>query len=115
MVTLDTLPITPLFYEVVEEAVAARGALKHEKAHPLQAVTVSELELLEEYLSQGGSLGDLLTERITNGTYGDDCLKNYLLARYGRKALPTNRYLRERYRKLMSDGVELLRARTRNE
>lgn len=115
VVTLDTLPITPFFYDVVEEAVAAHGALKHAKAQPLQAVAVSELELLEAYISEGGNLGDLLAERAANGTYRDDCLKNYLLARHGRAALRRNPHLVERYRKLVNDGVELLRARTRGD
>jgi hypothetical protein len=115
VVTLDTLPITPFFYQVVEEAVAARGALNHPKAQPLQAAAVSELELLEEYISQGGSLGDILAERVANGTYRDDCIKNYLLVRNGRRALRANPRLRERYRTLVNGSLELLRARARTE
>ena len=57
-----------------------KNALSHAKALPLQVLAVSELELLEEYMAGGGSLADLLLERIENGTYRDSPMKNYLLA-----------------------------------
>ncbi|WP_419860886.1 hypothetical protein [Candidatus Palauibacter sp.] len=115
VVTLDTLPITPFFYQVIEDEIARRGALAGRKARPLQAIAVSELELLEEYVSHGGSLADLLEERIRNHTYRDDCIKNYLLARDGHEALRPNRYLLGRYRALAKHSMEILKSRMQRE
>ncbi len=111
VITLDTLPITPFFYQVIEEDIAGRRALTHPKVRPLQAMAVSELELLEEYFEEGGSLAHLLEERIANDSYRDDCVKNYLLARDGRKALRPNRHLLGRYEALVKRSMEMLKSR----
>ncbi|WP_420635588.1 hypothetical protein [Candidatus Palauibacter sp.] len=115
VVTLDTLPITPFFYQLIEEEITRRDALTHRKARPLQAMAVSELELLEGYIGEGGSLADLLEERIGNQTYRDDCIKNYLLARDGRKALRRNRHLLGRYEALVKQSMEILKSRARSQ
>ena len=100
VVTLDMIPVEPFLYRTVEEAIAERNALTHRKARPLQVVPVSELELLEEYMTEGGSLAELLLERTENGTYRDSSLKNYLLAQGVRHALRPNRRLRQRFKEL---------------
>ena len=78
-------------------------------------MAVSELELLEGYIGEGGSLADLLEERIGNQTYRDDCIKNYLLARDGRKALRRNRHLLGRYEALVKQSMEILKSRARSQ
>ena len=100
VVTLDMIPVEPFFHRTIEEALAKRNALSHAKARPLQVLAVSELELLEEYMAEGGSLADLLLERIENGTYRDSTMKNYLLAKGMRHVLRPNRRLRERFKEL---------------
>ena len=100
VVTLDMIPVEPFFYRAIEEAIAKRNALSHAKARPLQVLAVSELELLEEYMAEGGSLADLLLERIENDTYRDSTMKNYLLERGMRHVLRPNRRLRERFREI---------------
>lgn len=111
VVTLDMIPVEPFFYRMIEEAIAARNALTHRKARAMQVVAVSELELLEDYLSEGGSLAEILQERIENGTYSDHTLKNYLLARGVRHAIRPNRRLRQRFKELGERMLALLRER----
>ncbi len=115
VITLDTLPITPFFYQVIEEDIAGRRALAHPKVRPLQTMAISELELLEEYFGEGGSLARLLEERVANDTYRDDCIKNYLLARDGRKALRSNPHLLGRYESLVKRSMESLKSRAAGE
>ena len=88
VITLDMIPVEQFFYRTIEEAIADRKALSHDKAQALQVLAVSELELLEEYLSEGGSLAELLWERIRNDSYRDSPMKNYLLARGLRRIPP---------------------------
>ena len=111
VVTLDMIPVEPFFYKAIEEAIAKRNALSHAKARPLQVLAVSELELLEEYMAEGGSLADLLLERIENDTYRDSTMKNYLLERGMRHVLRPNRRLRERFREIGELVMALLRER----
>ena len=65
-ITLDIIPVEPFFYRTIEEAIAKRNALTHRKARALQVLPVSELELLEEYMAEGGSLAELLLENQTS-------------------------------------------------
>ena len=111
VVTLDMLPVEPFFYRTIEEAIAERKALTHGKARAMQVLAVSELELLEEYMADGGSLAALLLERIENDTYRDSTMKNYLLAQGARRALRPNRQLQRRFKELGKRTVALLRAR----
>ena len=111
VVTLDMIPVGPFFYKAIEEAIAKRNALSHAKARPLQVLAVSELELLEEYMAEGGNLADLLLERIENDTYRDSTMKNHLLARGMRHVLRPNRRLRERFREIGERVMALLRRR----
>ena len=111
VVTLDMIPVEPFFHQTIEEAISKRNALSHAKAHPLQVLAVSELELLEEYMAEGGSLADLLLERIENGTYRDSTMKNYLLAKGMRHVLLPNRRLRHRFRELGERMMAWMRER----
>ncbi|WP_420634452.1 hypothetical protein [Candidatus Palauibacter sp.] len=111
VVTLDTLPIEPFFYEMIEKAVEDRGALTHPKARDMQVLAVSELELLEEYIAEGGSLAALLLNKIENDTYRYSPMKNYLLTRGVHRALRPNRHLQRRFERLRQRTTELLRAR----
>ena len=74
VITLDTLPVEDFFYRTIEEVIRKGNALTHRKARPMQVLAVSELELLEGYLAEGGSLAALVLERIENGTYRDPAL-----------------------------------------
>ena len=100
VVTLDMIPVEPFFYRTIEEAIAGRNALTHRKAGALQVLAVSELELLEEYMTEGGSLAELLLERIENGNYRDSSLKNHLLAHGMGRVLRPNPPLRQRFKEL---------------
>ena len=111
VITLDTLPVERFFYQAIEEAVSQRNAPPHRKARPMQVLAVSELELLEAYMADGGSLADLLLERIENGTYRDSTMKNYLLAIGAHRVLRPNRWLEERYKELGTQTMALLRER----
>lgn len=111
VITLDMLPVEPFFYRTIEEAIAERNALTHGKARAMQVLAVSELELLEEYMTDGGSLAVLLLERIENDTYRDSAMKNYLLAQGSRRALRPNRHLQRRFKALGERTTELMRAR----
>ena len=111
VVTLDMLPVEPFFYRTIEEAIAKRNALKHGKVRALQVLSVSELELLEEYMVEGGSLAALLLERIENDTYRDSTMKNYLLARGAWRALRPNRRLQQRFKEIGDRTMALMRAR----
>lgn len=111
VITLDMIPVEQFFYRTIEEAIADRKALSHDKAQALQVLAVSELELLEEYLSEGGSLAELLWERIRNDSYRDSPMKNYLLARGVRRILRPNRQLRERFKEIGERVMALLRER----
>ena len=111
VVTLDMLPVEPFFYRTIEEAIAKRNALKHRKVRALQVLSVSELELLEEYMVEGGSLAALLLERIENDTYRDSTMKNYLLAQGARRALRPNRRLQRRFKEIGDRTMALMRAR----
>ncbi len=111
VVTLDMIPVEPFFHQTIEEAISKRNALSHAKAGPLQVLAVSELELLEEYLAEGGSLADLLLERIENGTYRDSTMKNHLLAKGMRHILRPNRRLRERFKELGERMIARMRER----
>lgn len=111
VITLDSLPVEPFFYRAIEEAIAQRNALTHSEARPMQVLAVSELELLEEYMADGGSLAELLLERIANDTYRDSTMQNYLLAQGARRALRPNRHLRGRFKELGGRTMALMRAR----
>lgn len=111
VITLDMIPVEPFFHQTIEEVLAERNALSHAKTRPLQVLAVSELEQLEAYMAEGGSLADLLLERIENGTYRDSTMKNYLLAKGMRHVLRRNRRLRERFRELGERMMALLRER----
>ena len=111
VVTLDTLPIEPFFYGMIEKAIEDRGALTHAKARDMQVLAVSELELLEEYVAEGGSLAALLLNKIEHDTYRYSPMKNYLLARGVHRALRPNRHLQGRFEQLRERTTELLRAR----
>ncbi|MCY4574272.1 MAG: hypothetical protein OXF01_15915, partial [Gemmatimonadetes bacterium] len=111
VVTLDMIPVEPLFHHTIEEDISKRNALSHAKARPLQVLAVSELEQLEEYMAEGGSLADLLLERIENGTYRDSSMKNYLLAKGMRHVLRPNRRLRERFKELGERMIAWMRER----
>ena len=111
VITLDTLPVERFFYRTIEEAIAHRSALTHRKARPMQVLAVSELELLEGYMAEGGSLTDLLLDRIRNDTYRDCPLKNHLLAIGAHRVLRPNRWLQGRYKELGKQTMALLRER----
>ena len=111
VVTLDMLPVEPFFYRTIEETIAKRNALKHRKVRALQVLSVSDLELLEEYMVEGGSLAELLLERIENDTYRDSPMKNYLLARGERRALRPNRRLQRRFKEIGDRTMALMRER----
>lgn len=111
VVTLDMIPVEPFFYQTIENVIAERNALSHPKARPMQVLAIPELEQLEEYMTDGGSLASLLLERIENDTYRDSTMKNYLLAKGMRHALSANRRLRERFRELGGRMMLLLRER----
>ncbi|MDE2980912.1 MAG: hypothetical protein OXU74_06925 [Gemmatimonadota bacterium] len=111
VVTLDMIPVEPFFYQTIEDVIASRNALSHAKARPLQVLAVSELELLEEHLAQGGSLADLVLERIENGTYRDSTMKNYLLEKGMRHTLRPNRVLRDRFKALGERMIAWMRER----
>ena len=111
VVTLETIPVEPFFYRTIEGVIADRNALKHRKARPLQVLSVSELEQLEEYMAGGGSLADLLLERIKNGTYRDSTMKNHLLAKGMRRVLRPNRRLRKRFKELVEGMMAWMRER----
>ena len=111
VVTLDMIPVEPFFYQAIEDVIAARNALSHAKARPLQVLAVSELELLEEYMAEGGSLADLVLERIENGTYRDSTMKNYLLATGMGHVLRPNHRLRERFKELGERMMAWIRER----
>lgn len=111
VITLDMIPVEQFFYRMIEEAIADRNALSHDKAQALQVLAVSELELLEEYMDEGGSLADLLSERIDSGTYRDSTMKNHLLAKGMRHVLRPNRQLRERFKEIGERVMALLRER----
>ena len=111
VITLDTLPVERFFYQTIEEAVSDRDALTHRKARPMQVLAVSELELLEAYMTDGGSLAALLLDRIRNDTYRDSPLKNHLLAIGAHRVLRPNRWLQERYKELGTRMMALLRER----
>ncbi len=111
VVTLDMIPVEPFFYRTIEDVIAKRDALTHAKTRPLQVLAVSELELLEEYMAEGGSLAEILLERIENGTHRDSSLKNYLLAKGMRHVLRPNRRLRQRFKELGERMIAWMRAR----
>lgn len=111
VVTLDTLPIEPLFYGMIESAVEDRGALAHSKARDLQVLAVSELELLEEYVAEGGSLAELLLDKIEHDTYRYSPMKNYLLTRGDHRVLRPNRHLERGFERLTRRTLELLTER----
>lgn len=111
VVTLDTLPIEPFFYGMIEKAVEDRGALTHPKARDLQVLAVSELELLEQHMAEGGSLAALLVNKIENDPYRYSPMKNYLLARGIHRALRPNLHLQRRFERLRQRTLELLRVR----
>ena len=111
VVTLDMLPVEPFFYRAIEDAIAERNALTQRKARPLQVLAISELELLEEYMAEGGSLAALLLERIENDTYRDSTMKNYLLAQGAHRVLKPNRRLQRRFQEIAERTVALMRAR----
>ena len=111
VVTLDMLPVEPFFYDRIEEAIAERKALTHAKARAIQVLAVSELELLEEYMAEGGSLAAPLLERMENDTYRDSPLKNYLLAQGAHRVLRPNRWLQRRYKELGRRMMALMRER----
>jgi len=77
----------------------------------MQVLAISELEQLEEYMTDGGSLAGILLERIENDTYRDSTMKNYLLAKGMRHALSANRRLRRRFKELGECMIALLRER----
>ena len=111
VVTLDTLPIEPFFYAMIEKAIEDRGALTHSKARDLQVLAVSELELLEEYVAEGGSLAALLLDKIKNDTNRYSPMKNYLLTRGDHRVLRPNRHLQRRFERLRQRTLKLLRKR----
>lgn len=111
VITLDTLPVEGFFYRTIEEVIRKDNALTHRKARPMQVLAVSELELLEGYLAEGGSLAALVLERIEQGTYRDGPFKNYLLARGAHRVLGPNRWLQRRYKELGTRMMALLRKR----
>ena len=111
VVTLDMLPVEPFFYRTIEEAIDEQNALTHTKARAMQVLAVSELELLEEYMGEGGSLAALLLERIENDTHRDSTMQNYLLARGSRQVLRPNRHLQRRFKELGERVMALTGAR----
>ncbi len=111
VVTLDMIPVEPFFYQTIEDVIASRNALSHAMARPMQVLAISELEQLEEYMTDGGSLASLLLERIENDTYRDSTMQNYLLAKGMRHALSANRRLRGRFKELGGRMIALLRER----
>ena len=111
VVTLDMLPVEPFFYRTIEEAIDEQNALTHTKGRAIQVLAVSELELLEEYMGEGGSLAALLLERIENDTYRDSTMQNYLLARGLRQVLRPNRHLQRRFKELGERVMALTGAR----
>ena len=111
VVTLDMIPVEPFFYQTIENVIAERGALSHAKARPMQVLAIPELEQLEGYMTDGGSLASLLLERIENDTYRDSTMKNHLLAKGKRHALSANRRLRGRFKELGERTMALLRER----
>ena len=111
VVTLDMLPVERFFYRMIEEAIDEQNALTHTKGRAIQVLAVSELELLEEYMGEGGSLAALLLERIENDTYRDSTMQNYLLARGSRQVLRPNRHLQRRFKELGERVMALTGAR----
>ena len=111
VVTLDMIPVQPFFYQTIEDVIAERNALGHAKACPMQVLAISELEQLEVYMTDGGSLAGLLLERIENDTYRDSTMKNYLLAKGMRHALSANRRLLGRSNELIERMMALLSER----
>ena len=111
VVTLDMLPVEGFLYQAIERAIATSNALTHGKAQPLQVLAVSELELLEDYMADGGSLAALLLKRIENDTYRDSPLKNHLLAQGYHRVLRSNRWLQRRYEAISERTMNLLRAK----
>lgn len=111
VVTLDMIPVEPFFYRTIEDAIVERNVRTHGKARPLQVLAVSELEMLEEYMTEGGSLAELLLERIENGTYRDSSMKNYVLARGMGHVLRPNRWLRQGFKELGERMMTLMRER----
>lgn len=111
VITLDMLPVEGFFYRTIEAVIRKGNVLTHGKARPIQVLSVSELELLEGYLAEGGSLAALVLERIEHGTYRDSPFKNYLLAKGVHRVLGPNRWLQGRYKELGTRMMVLLRER----
>ena len=111
VVTLDMLPVEWFFYRMIEQAIAERKALTDRKARAMQVVAVSELELLEEYMAEGGSLAALLQERIETDAYRDSSFKHYLIARGAHRVLRPNPRLGRRYTELGGRMMALMRER----
>ena len=114
VVMLEIFPNDRLLYELIDDEVQEQNALTHAKARPLQAMEISELESLEAHLAAGGSLGDLLRERLDNDSYRNSPLKNYLLASGQEDILARSPYLGERFRRLSDDAMEAFRLRKKN-
>ena len=111
VITLDMLPVEQFFYRTIEDAISQRDVPTHMKSNPIQVLAVSELELLEGYMADGGSLAALLLERIANDTYRDSPLQHALFAKGTDGVMRPNRWLRRRLKELQARTIALMNKR----
>ncbi len=109
VVTHEDVGMTRPLHKYVVEEVEGKGLLRQRGTLRLQAVSIGELEALEEDLHAGQSLQRLLAEKIALDEWRDEALRNYCYARRPDLMRGRNAYLLRRFQALYEDALAFFR------
>lgn len=109
VVTHEDVGMTRPLHKYVVEEVESKGLLRQRGTLRLQAVSIGELEALEEDLHAGQSLQRILAEKIALEEWRDEALRNYCYARRPDLMRGRNAYLLQRFQTLYEGALAFFR------
>jgi hypothetical protein len=106
VVTLESIPMTPLICAELEKLPPIQQLLTDDEVKPLQFMDVGCLEELEAIVAGGGTLKQLLDEKLSSSTEAEDSFANFLYRRRERWSDRRNKFLSEQFRAISQEAQE---------
>lgn len=99
--------VAPMYRKIQQEI--AQAGLLNDAGLPLQGITISELEALEEGVGGAMTLQRLLAQKASDEEWRGTSVKNFCFARYLELITKRNGFLERRFQELFTTTVRFFR------
>jgi hypothetical protein len=115
VVTLEPIPMTPLLCAELQKMLQSKRLLTGDGVKSFQFMDVGCLEEFEAIVAIGGTLKELLDEKLSSSTEVEDSFANFIYRRKERWGDRRNEYLSEQYRAIAKEAREFFTIRRASE